>query len=220
MRQFSNRAYWKCGGLERTAGFMYGLVVIVIPVLLTGCASAPPPRTGFISDYSKLKKIDEGQMRYIAPQLRDYDAYIVAAVEMRAKNENIKPEQRAEVAKYMHSALIKVLTDGGYKIAAQPGPKVARLRVAITDIQEAKWYMNVHPGTKLTGAGRAGASMESEVVDSVTGVQLAAAIRSGKGKEFELNPFETINDVKNVIDQWAKSAGDRLKELRESKGNS
>ena len=220
MRQFTKLFYWKTVGHGRTAGVMPWLVVVGIPALLTGCASAPPPRTGFISDYTKLKKIDEGQMRYISPQLRDYDAYIVAPVEMRAKRESIKPEQREEVAKYMYGALVKVLTTNGYRIASQPGPKVARLRVAITDIQEAKWYMNVHPGTKLTGAGRAGASMESEVVDSVTGKQLAAAIRSGKGKEFELNPFETINDVKNVIDQWAKSAGERLKELRDSRGGS
>jgi len=220
MRRFSKPVHWKSGGLARTAGMMYWPVVLGVSVVLTGCASAPPPRTGFISDYSKLKKMEEGQMRYISPQLRDYDAYIVDPVEMRAKREAIKPEQRAEVANYMHGALVKVLTTGGYRIAAQPGPKVGRLRVAITDIQEAKWYLNVHPGTKLTGAGRGGASMEAEVVDSVTGEQLAAAIRSGKGKEFELNPFETINDVKNVIDQWAKSAGERLKELREAKGRS
>ncbi len=188
-------------------------------MLVAGCASTAPPRTGFISDYSKLQKIDEGKMRYISPQLREYDAYIVDPVQIRAKqNNNITREQRAEVAQYMHGALVKVLTTGGYRITSQPGPKVARVRVAITDIQEAKWYLNVHPATKVTGAGRAGASMEAEVVDSVSGAQLAAAIRSGKGKEFELNPFSTIDDVKSVIDQWAQSAGERLKELRESKG--
>jgi len=31
---------------------------------------------------------------------------------------------------------------------------------------------------------------------------------------------ETINDVKNVIDQWADNAAKRLKELRDSRGGS
>ena len=184
---------------------------------LSGCASTPPPRTGFIGDYSKLQKVDEGKMRYISPQLREFSAYIVDPVQIRAKRDSIKPEQRAEVARYMHDALVKVLTTGGYRIATQAGVGVARVRMAITDIQDAKWYLNLHPATKVTGAGRAGASMEAEVVDSVTGAQLAAAIRSGRGKEFELNPFSTIDDVKSVIDQWAKDAGERLKELREAK---
>lgn len=49
------------------------------------------------------------------------------------------------------------------------------------------------------------------------GSYLAAAIRSGKGKQFELTPFSTIDDVKSVIDRWAKDAAERLKELREGK---
>jgi len=180
---------------------------------LTGCASTPAP-TGFLSDYAKLEKIETGKMRYISPQLREYSVYIVDPVQIRIAREQIKPEQRAEVARYMQDALTRVLRDGGYKLTSQPEVGAARLRVAITDIQEAKWYLNVHPATKATRAGRAGASMEAEVIDSVTGAQLAAAIRSGKGKQFELNPFSTIDDVKNVIDQWAKDAAARLQELR------
>jgi phenylpyruvate tautomerase PptA (4-oxalocrotonate tautomerase family) len=159
-------------------------------------------------------------MRYISPQLRDYNAYMVDPVQIRTKRGDVKPEQRAEVARYLSDALVKVLTTGGYRVATQPGVGVARVRVAITDIQDAKWYLNIHPATKVSGAGRAGASMEAEVVDSVSGEQLAAAIRSGKGREFELNPFSTIEDVKSVIDQWAKDAGERLKELRESRSGS
>jgi hypothetical protein len=59
--------------------------------------------------------------------------------------------------------------------------------------------------------------MEAEVIDSVSGEQLAAAIRAGKGKQFELNPFSTIDDVKSTIDQWAELAGERLDELKKGK---
>lgn len=194
-----------------------GCLIALLGAMPVGCASNPPPPTGFLGDYSKLQKVEHGKMRYISPDLRNYNTYMVDPVEIRASREHIKPEQRAEVARYFHDALVKVLRTGGYKIENQAGVGVARLRVAITDVQDAKWYLNVHPATKVTGAGRAGASMEAEVVDSISGAQLAAAIRSGKGKQFELNPFSTIDDVKSVIDQWANDAGDRLRELREAK---
>jgi hypothetical protein len=156
-------------------------------------------------------------MRFVSPELRTYSSYMVDPVQIRAKRENVSPEQRAEVALYMRDALIRVLREGGYKVVTEPGPNVARFRTAITDIQDAKWYLNVHPASKFTGAGRAGASMEAEIIDSVTGVQLAAAIRSGIGKQFELNPFSTLDDVKSVIDVWAQGAAERLKELRQDR---
>jgi hypothetical protein len=156
-------------------------------------------------------------MRYIAPKLRDYNAYIVDPVQISAGDKHLDPEQRAEVARYLQDAMVRVLEEGGYQVVSEPGVGVARFRVAITGIQDAKWYLNVHPGTKVTGAGRGGASMEAEVIDSVSGEQLAAAIRAGKAKQFELNPFSTIDDVKGVIDRWAKDAGERLKELRSAR---
>jgi len=191
------------------------LLLAAMPVL-TGCASTPKP-TGFISDYAKLEKVETGWMRYVSPKLAQYSTYMVDPVQVRVDREVLDPQKRAEVARYMRDALTRVLKNGGYKLSTDPAVGTARVRVAITDIQESKWYLNIHPATKLTGAGRAGASMEAEVIDSVTGEQLAAAIRAGKGKQFELNPFSNIDDVKNVIDKWAEGAAERLKELREAK---
>jgi hypothetical protein len=139
---------------------------------------------------------------------------MVDPVEVRVNPKALKPEQRAEVANYMRDSLQKQLQKRSYAIVNTPGAGVARLRIAITDVQDAKWWLNIHPASKVTGAGRAQASMEAEVVDSVSGEQLAAAIRAGKGKQFELNPFSTIDDVKSAIDQWAESAGERLDELK------
>lgn len=184
--------------------------------LAGGCASAPPP-TGFLRDYSKLQKVEEGKLRYIAPKLKDYSHFMVDPVEMRTQKEVLKPEQRAEVANYMREAFEKVLLTGGCHVAAKPGVGVARVRLAITEVNQTKWYLNLHPATKVTGEGMGGAAMEGEVVDSVTGEQLAAVIQVKHASQFRLNMFSTINDVKNVIDQWAEAAGERLKELRAAK---
>jgi len=183
---------------------------------LTGCMSPPPP-TGFLKDYSRLEKVEHGWMRYVDPKLANYDSYIVDPVEIHVRREVLDEAKRADIARYMHNALVGVLRSRNVRLVTEAGVKTARLRVAITDIQESKWYLNIHPATKLTGVGRAGASMEAEVIDSVNGEQLAAAIRAGQGRQFELNPFSTIDDVKNVIDRWAEAAGQRLDELRAHK---
>jgi hypothetical protein len=47
----------------------------------------------------------------------------------------------------------------------------------------------------------------------VSGEQLAAGIKAGKGNQFELDYFKALDDVKDVIDRWAKEAGKRLDEL-------
>jgi len=195
-----------------------GVGLLALAAASLGCAAKPPGPTGFLSDYSRLRKVEEGAMRYISPELGDYSKFMIDPIEMRVKATALKPEQRGEVANYMRESIQKVLQSRKYAIVNTPGVGVARLRIAITGVQDAKWWLNVHPASKVTGAGRAQASMEAEVVNSVTGAQLAAAIRAGKGKQFELNPFSTIDDVKSTIDQWAESAGQRLDELKKEHG--
>jgi hypothetical protein len=45
---------------------------------------------------------------------------------------------------------------------------VARFRLAITEIHDTMWYLNLHPATKAIGAGMGGAAMHGDVIDSVT----------------------------------------------------
>jgi hypothetical protein len=176
--------------------------------------------TGFLGDYSKLRKDKDGALRYVNPELRTYSQFIVEPVQMRTQRTPpvLDPSQRAEVARYMRGSLRNVLSEGGFTVIERPGVGVALVRVAITDVQKSKWYLNLHPATKVTGAGAGGASMEGEVIDSVTGEQLGAVVQSGKGNQFELDTFSELDDVKDVIDRWAKAAAKRLKELRERSG--
>ena len=39
-------------------------VPLLLCCLLTGCASSPPPRTGFLGDYSRLRQVEDGKIRY------------------------------------------------------------------------------------------------------------------------------------------------------------
>ncbi|MHC4990346.1 MAG: DUF3313 domain-containing protein [Planctomycetota bacterium] len=191
------------------------LLLLGIALGTLGCASAPPPRTGFISDYSNLEPVTD-KARYLSPRLAEYHSFIVDPVQIREiKDPPILSEpERAEIAAYFREALVKVLISDGHTVTDEVGPSTARVRLAITDINKSTWWLNLHPGSKLTGAGAGGASMEGEVIDSVTGEQLAAFVKSGTGNQFELDHFDELDDVKNVIDAWAREAKRRFRELR------
>lgn len=184
---------------------------------LAGCSSTPSMvPTGFISDYDNLEVVRDNWMRYIAPEMRNYDTFIVDPIQIRADSD-LDAAARADLANYMSESFERVLRDAGYTLTDQAGPNVARVRLAITGIQKSTWYLNLHPAMKATGAGLGGAAMECEVIDSVTGQQLGAAIRSDVGSGLELDTFDDLDDVKDAIDTWCESAAERLREIREGR---
>ena len=86
------------------------------------------------------------------------------------------------------------------------------MRIALTDVQKSTWWANLHPGTKLTGAGTGQAAMEGELLDSVTGEQIAALVESQRGSQFELDTFSEYDDARDVMDDWASRFRQRLDE--------
>lgn len=193
--------------------------VIVLATSLIGCGGKKPPMTGFLSDYSRLESINKTKMRYVSSRLSEYEVFIVDPVELRRRAKtHLTDEQRTEAAQYFRQRLIDTLVDNGYRVVDVASTGVARVRMALTDIEKGIWWMNLHPGLKLTGAGTGGASMEGEVIDSVTGEQLAAVVKCGRGNQFELDMFSGLDDIKDVIDRWAKEAVQALRELREANG--
>lgn len=194
-----------------------GAAVCAVAVLLAaGCASTPEP-SGFLSDYSRLEKTGPARIGFVSPRLADYDGFIIDPVEFRINRDKpvLTDKQKADIVNHFRTAFTKALRDMNYTIAEAPGPRVARLRAAITDVQKSKWYMNLHSATKLSGLGTGGASMEAEVIDSVSGEQLGGIIAAGKGNQFELDHFDSLDDVEDVIDGWAKLLASRIGELRD-----
>ncbi len=192
------------------AGVAGGVAVVG----LGGCSSPPQPiMTGFLTDYSNLAVETEYRSRYTSLALGDYSEFMVDPVKIRSDKSPLDPEQRAEVAIYFRDALIAELRDRGYTVTDGPGFGVARIRVAITNVNESTWWQKIHPASSLAGAGRGGAAMEGEVIDSITGDQVAAVVQSGVGSQFTLGNFSTLSDIRNVIDTWVDIAVDRLDAL-------
>lgn len=192
----------------------WGMALLASGVL-SCCATRPPPvQTGFLSDYSKLEKVDDHRMRYASTRIAEYGTFIVDPVVFRTPPQKLTPEQRAEVAGHFRGRVIRMIEQRGLAVTGAPGVGVARISFALTDIAKSTWWMKLHPGMRLSGAGTGGAAMEAEVVDSVTGEQLAAAVQSSFGTQLDITAFSTVADVNNAVDKLVDQAGRRFDELR------
>ena len=90
------------------------------------------------------------------------------------------------------------------------GPGVCRLRIAFTDLEKSAALMNLHPLSRATGAGRGGAAIEAELLDSESNEQLGAFTRRATGEFFEGSGMGSLSDIKSAIDRWAVDADERF----------
>jgi len=159
---------------------------------------------------------DGSDLRYVdKARLATYRSFIIEPVTVhfhdKAKGKDADPDDVRRLCYYLGDAITKSLSSG-YRIVSKPGPGVARVRVAITDIKHDTAALNVLPQTRMMGLGLGGASMEAEVVDSRSGKQLGAAILTDSGKRISLEGFAKWSSAEGVMDRWADELRKRLDE--------
>jgi hypothetical protein len=180
-----------------------------------GCASKPPAmQTGFLGDYSNLKEVNDSRMTYVSPELAQYNTFIIDPLEFTFPPEKLTPQQRADVANHFNRRLVELATNEGFTVTTTPGVGVGRVQVALTGVANSSWWKKIHPVSRMAGAGTGGAAMEAEIIDSVTGAQVAAVVQAATGNQFNFTNFSTVADVNSAIDRWAATASRTLKELR------
>lgn len=193
------------------------LMAMMCIVALSGCGGGEQVKTGFLSDYSKLQKESDSSLRYVNEKaVAGYSGFMVDPVKVvlqsGAKSEGqLTEQQKTDLTNYLHSKIVEAVQGAGKKVVYQPAAGVARVRVALTNIEKTS-AVNMVPQASLLGAGIGGASMEAEVVDSVTGQQIGAVVESGKGSRI---PFANLGDwtaAKSVMDGWADRFQKRLEE--------
>jgi len=216
---------------------VWGLGALLLGILLlAGCSASgmkSVEKTGFLSSYGQLQPggDDQAALVYVKPGA-DFKQYnklmferIVVLLAGNATTRTIDPAMLKELTDYYQNAVFNAVK-GGYEVVDQPGPGVARVRIAITELKPSNPTANtlstivpvgiaVSAATKATsgdnlGTGEAGT--EFELLDSVTGERLAAAVdkRQG-GKGVFRGKWE---DTKEAFDYWAKRFRQRLDELR------
>ena len=120
-------------------------------------------------------------------------------------------KQISDLTNYMQSRIIAAIVDSDNKVVYKPGSGVARVRVALTDIEKTN-AVNILPQASLLGVGIGGAAMEGEVIDSMTGMQIGAVVESQKGSRV---PFSNLGEwatSKKIMDDWAKRFQQHLEE--------
>ncbi len=191
---------------------LLALFIGLVPLWISGCGTTETARTGFLKDYSKLKAHpdSDGRFRYINPKMNvgDYSKFIVDPVVLQlskeGKEEEIDQEDLNEQVTFFHGKILEELGKD-YQIVNKPGKGVARIRVAITHIDKTNPALNIHPGTKLTGAGLGGAGMEGEMVDSVTGETIGSVIDFQMGSRLSLVAGLTwFGHAQAVMEDWAE----------------
>ena len=191
------------------------VLAIALMVIQCGCSAKLGRQTGFLSDYSKLDRQSDVSYRYIGPNLGAYSQFIVDPVKIHfhasSKGGKLSAEDITDLQNYMHTAIVSAISDR-YSIVYRPGPGVARLRLALTDLKKSKIVQNIWPGSKLAGTGLGGASLEAELVDSRDGTQIGAVVESQLGNRMSLEGLSTWGDAKSVMDDWAKRLRERLDE--------
>jgi len=108
------------------------------------------------------------------------------------------------LAKHFHQKITEELQKG-YQVVQSSGTGVARVRTSISEVVKTNPALNIHPGTKITGAGLGGAGAEMELVDSVSGQTIAAAIDNQKGSRLSIGAGLTwLGNAEEVMDNWAE----------------
>jgi hypothetical protein len=204
--------------------FMF--MILMSAIIFSGCASQQLrsyETSGFLGSYAGFTPGDKDQpnLVYLNPSrnLGQYNKvlidHVIVYFNPESENKGIDPVQLNELSQYFHQALVDALKDR-YPIVDRPGAGVLRIRTAITDVE---------PGSPVKGAatsivpvgmaisaikksttgsnmavGRA--SMEIELVDSLSGARLAAAIdRREGGKQVVSGKWSAIEEAFNY---WAQ----------------
>jgi hypothetical protein len=189
------------------------MMVCVLAALLTGCSSKEQVKTGFLTDYSNLEIESDNALVYLNKQeLGRYDKFIIDPIQARLYEDlDISKDELDLLRQYMYKAIF-IEIEKQREVVKKPDHGVARLRIALTNLEESNVALNVIPHTKLTGLGLGAASMEAECLDSITGEQIAAVVRSQKGNQFSLDGYSKWSDARSIIDKWAKRWGNLLAE--------
>jgi len=194
---------------------LFAVVLLSVTVMLGGCAKKAQ-QTGFLSTYKNLEPVSDNTMRYIGPNVGEYSKFILDPITVKCYDEEtakkVKPEDVAHLQEFLYTQIIKDKPADRYELVSTPGPGVARMRIAVTNLEKSSPALNILPWTKLSGVGLGQASAEFELVDSQTDVQVAAAIISEMGSRFSLSGLSKWGDVEAVMKDWAKRIWMRIDE--------
>lgn len=212
---------------------------------LTACSTTKQARSvkesGFLSDYSQLKKGtgDQAKLVYFAPDVdwTKYTKMYIEPVELwdsdnkDSKLGKLSKEDQQMLTSFLYTELNNELQKS-YTLVDKPGPDTIVLRSAITEADKSGPVRNLMTtivpfgiAANLlktvafgTGIGVGEVQVEAELLDGQTNERLAAAVDRRAGTKALRTKFDgTWGDVKLSFEYWAQKLETRLVELRAGK---
>ena len=214
---------------------------LTIVLFLAGCGRTHQigkvQTSGFLGDYSALQEGNKGeaQLLYINPtaDFGAYDKILMDPVKVysseNGKLSKLPKEEVKHVVNYLDAAVREQLQNQ-YDLVNIARPGVMRLRLAITEAEGSDVLLDTASSVIPVGAAISGvqrittgtyggvgqAGIEAELLDSLTGRRLAAAVDRRAGEKYtgQFDKFNKWRAVQGACDYWAVRLNHRLAELR------
>ncbi len=195
-------------------------MLLVVAWLETGCSTAMPKPSGYLSTYTNLIKINDCAWRYAnPPQLATYDKFVISSVKVLVKTydgDPLPPGEQEQASTVFRNVIEKKMAAAGrWQLLNKPAGHTADIRAAITSLYP------VGPSLTL--------GMEGEIVDAYSGKQLAACMvfQSGAPQVEFGQPSMGWNDALYggwwntesavwVMEQWADEFVKALEKIDQS----
>ena len=198
------------------------LVVMALFAMLVGCAGTQQQGySGFLKDYPKMEKgPGDVDLRYLKPGV-DFGKYnkimmdeVVFFFKADADYKGIHPDEILELRDAFHEIYIQELGD---MLTDKPGPDVARMRLAVTDLEPSSPVSGtmttvvpvglavsvVKRGATGEYMGIGSASCEVEFLDSLSNERIAVGIDKYEGGKLDIGK---LSPAKAAFHYW----GERL----------
>lgn len=186
-------------------------VVFIGLISLQGCAK-PAGRTDFLASPVELMPCPESKEKlwWERPGFNwhSYKKVMidpVAVVGDAAGGENAPGRAEIlELERYFQKSVAEKLAPE-FAIVREPGPDVLRIRPAITRVDRANPLVNVvTTAAVFIPLDMGGASIEVEILDSLTGERLAAMVETKSGNPLQLiASLSQYGHAENAMDDWA-----------------
>jgi hypothetical protein len=132
----------------KKAGIVMVAVVIGVVFSFSTIFAGDPAFSGFLGSPSEYQKLTAGpedgaKLRWLKPgtDFKKYDKFMVDSVIFfladTSDNKGIDPQEMKELADSFNKEIVAAFKDK-YPIVAEPGPDVARIRFAITNIKQSR----------------------------------------------------------------------------------
>jgi hypothetical protein len=199
------------------------VTILAISAMLAaffGCATHQKETySGFLKNYPPFESGQKGiDKRYLKQgvDFRQYDKILMEEVVFflndDADYKGIHPDEIKKLSDEFHKIFAEEMGD---LLTAQPGPRVTRMRMAVTKLQPSKPVSGatttvipvglalsiVKKGATGNYIGIGSASMEVEFLDSITNERIAAAVDRAPGGKFDIGK---LSAAKSAFKFWAK----------------